>query len=1034
MSFLRTVAVLLLGVLPQVMPGVAGGQIDFRPGSIWDIEPVTSQSTIYEQLIGGNDLEAVAQFPPLSFERRLSSPVGSIAFSVDKRPGEKGFCTGSLISDRLVLTNRHCYVSAAGRSTAMVFRLGMVEAGMDHLVDEYLLKLPPLELGPDLNSDYAIFELGRPADAKWGRVLFSDAHPVENQGLLVVQHPQGLPQLIAKGKCAAVSQNAIRNGGKRLFHRCDTDAGSSGAPVFMPRFDGPPLMVALHHSAPSKDANAAITMRHLLEISPTLAGLYRRQRSEPDKAPEVVSTVNCEQSVRDILLRNSLVEQRSELEALKPLCIGTPIEAFIQRNLQRLNLELSFNNATSVTVTTTEEIKPSDQSQPANVSAEIKNQPKTPQSAEYEQSAALAFASAGDDLVALRQIAVEFENSILINAIVARISELERAKAEEYDLLYWESLSVKSRSDMEEYLSECSVIGDCTRAEQAKEALTLIAQRDEQRLALSNYWQEIDQSDRATLIAFLELCSSRDACDEYDAASAALAAENQRLQDEREDEADWLQYGALTLNGVNAYLDSCLQRTACKYEFLATRRKTELEAEALEQKRREDQIKALLASMDSSTSQAELLEVCQSFSDLRINLPESRVKDCAKALIYVLQSELARHQCEPGKLDSIYGDTTKAALERLATYGFKEPYACSGAECTLAQVFAKSPPSSLNIANEGWAGWNSPSAQSVTGVIGYLAQTSQNICKSWYEKTYRSTDSVRFSVFAQNQIGKALSFKFNDGAKGTIIVRAGSGDGMQIWANNSSNLNEVCRFLSVRGNAQYLIDKGNTSNNLHWIYPEGEKASEIEALAKECLSYPSATNVYMDDSEAWFSTNKADISSLQKYLDRCEIVSSCSWTALANNKISDLKSSSDNKNTYQTTMTDPNKYLNQSDCKFIIYAGRKNSSRKRIAEGSLELNRGKLIFGKHSWFTGSSKANTKVLQNRTKLSFSRNGQMSGRLYAFHLFDQNSWDPIRINFEDVVGDSNNISARWWVHEFDFPSTLSDAALRITCASW
>ena len=200
------------------------------------MEPPTWQSTIYEQIIGGNDMEALAKFPANSFERQLAAPVGSIAFSVEDRPGEVGFCTGVLISERMALTNRHCFISGASKADLMVFRLGMLEAGMEHRVDEYLLQLPPLEIGTDYLSDYAIFKLDRAADKKWGSVQIAIDLPEENQGLLIVQHPKGLPQLITKGRCAAASNKAIRNNGKRLFHECDTDGGSSGSPSFFTSF------------------------------------------------------------------------------------------------------------------------------------------------------------------------------------------------------------------------------------------------------------------------------------------------------------------------------------------------------------------------------------------------------------------------------------------------------------------------------------------------------------------------------------------------------------------------------------------------------------------------------------------------------------------------------------------------------------------------------------------------------------------------------------------------------------------------------
>jgi len=93
--------------------------------------------------------------------------------------------------------------------------------------------------------DYALLKLERPVGTepivpqgdKRGFLTAAERTPAINDGLLVLQHPQGVPMKIDIGAVTWI-------GATRLRHSVNTEEGSSGSPVF----DAELNVIAMHHA------------------------------------------------------------------------------------------------------------------------------------------------------------------------------------------------------------------------------------------------------------------------------------------------------------------------------------------------------------------------------------------------------------------------------------------------------------------------------------------------------------------------------------------------------------------------------------------------------------------------------------------------------------------------------------------------------------------------------------------------------------------------------------------------------------------
>ena len=85
----------------------------------------------------------------------------------------------------------------------------------------------------------------------------------------------------AGGKC-----RSTRLSPNDVFHICDTQGGSSGAPVFAL---GSSKVVAIHYRKVGLSENAALRMDHLLDASPLLRGIVAAYGAAPTPTPNTAA-------------------------------------------------------------------------------------------------------------------------------------------------------------------------------------------------------------------------------------------------------------------------------------------------------------------------------------------------------------------------------------------------------------------------------------------------------------------------------------------------------------------------------------------------------------------------------------------------------------------------------------------------------------------------------------------------------------------------------------------------------------------------
>lgn len=153
-------------------------------------------------------------------------------------------CTGFMVSDSLMLTNQHCFDTAAVCATAIA-QFGYQEDHNRDLSDGEEFPCEEVK-DSDPGLDFTLIKLARSPGTRWGVLRWQLQSPASGTPIYIVQHPGGAPKRVALDGCAVKTADAVAGvpGEATDFgHTCDTENGSSGSPVL----DMSNRVVALHH-------------------------------------------------------------------------------------------------------------------------------------------------------------------------------------------------------------------------------------------------------------------------------------------------------------------------------------------------------------------------------------------------------------------------------------------------------------------------------------------------------------------------------------------------------------------------------------------------------------------------------------------------------------------------------------------------------------------------------------------------------------------------------------------------------------------
>lgn len=198
---------------------------------------------------------------------KMGGPIG--IYSVEMGGGV-GKCTGTLISNDLFLTAKHCEGDCKGISVTF----GYLQDG--RAKETFNCKEIVEKGDAAYNNDYMIVRLEGSPGVGWGFYEPSARELSAGQELLMMHHPSGSPMKVSSKNCQLMG---LKDG--FVEHRCDTEPGSSGSAIFLPDFKNPEKtrIIGVHTLGGCNEQetqyNSGPAMANLVKISPILKSLAK---------------------------------------------------------------------------------------------------------------------------------------------------------------------------------------------------------------------------------------------------------------------------------------------------------------------------------------------------------------------------------------------------------------------------------------------------------------------------------------------------------------------------------------------------------------------------------------------------------------------------------------------------------------------------------------------------------------------------------------------------------------------------------------
>lgn len=206
--------------------------------------------------------------------------------------GGRGFCTGTLVADDLVLTAAHCLIDPhSGLTTdpALIefragWRLGRAEA---YRTARVAVAHPEWRRDDTASPadrvvhDLALVRLDRPIRLP-GVAPMTLATPAPGQATVsVVSYAEDRAELPSlQDRCTQIRQT-----GRMLVLSCDVTFGSSGAPVFAPGAGGPAIVGVVSGIAESGGAPVSLAAPLGPALAEVMAALDAAEHALPQAAP-----------------------------------------------------------------------------------------------------------------------------------------------------------------------------------------------------------------------------------------------------------------------------------------------------------------------------------------------------------------------------------------------------------------------------------------------------------------------------------------------------------------------------------------------------------------------------------------------------------------------------------------------------------------------------------------------------------------------------------------------------------------------------
>lgn len=215
-----------------------------------------SGNEVFEKIINSED-----NLLKISWLEKALKATKSVCLVVTSNGG-KG--TGFLIANNYLITNNHVLQSATQAKTAYIeFNFEEDDNGANKPRYRYQLDANDFLTSDKYDLDFTRVKVLENPDAQplsyWGALKINTSTiPEIGDPVTIIQHPGGEQKKIALNANEVIG---IKN--KHLFYRTDTEAGSSGSPVFNRAWE----VIALHHASAAfrnKEANRGILFSHII--------------------------------------------------------------------------------------------------------------------------------------------------------------------------------------------------------------------------------------------------------------------------------------------------------------------------------------------------------------------------------------------------------------------------------------------------------------------------------------------------------------------------------------------------------------------------------------------------------------------------------------------------------------------------------------------------------------------------------------------------------------------------------------------------